>query len=1142
MRLAALTLENYGPFRRRELVLDPAPGRINLLVAPNGAGKSVLRRAFGDLLFDIPERSPMSWLYGTQNMRISARLRDRGDEMLLVRRKGRGNTLSDGTAPVPAEEVRRLLGSADRRLFEDLFALDSHLLREGGQELCRSSGRLGAMLLAGSGGLGRVRLLLDRLAAERDAIGRADRRQPTQPLWKARAEAIEAGRALQQAALKPEAFLALEQRAAQAAADLETLRAGRVAAMAELGRLTALRAVRPWLARRDAARAVLAGSDDVPRLEPGFETRWRQALEAHAAAAAAAETAAQQEKTLAEALAGEAADTGLLAAAEAVEAVLQEAVTARNAARDLPDVAEKARQARVEAARLRGELGWDEQVPVPPAPTVRAARERVAGLAGLRGAAETALRESIDAQALLERTRTDLAALPEPEDTAALAALVREIRGAGLAARLETAQRTRREAAAELARALARLPDRVATRPALAATQAPAEAVLAACEAQLTAAEAADRDARRDRDRLAGELADRRTSLATLRREAALPEPGALAAARAARDALWDGIAAGGAGFLSFERALRQADAIADALLSHAGEAARADALEREIGERAARSAAAAAGCAAAAAALTAAREQIAALAVAAGAPGEALPAALREMLARREAAFDRAIELDRATDEEGAAEAALASARHRLGEALGAAGEVPVLLELAEARIAAAREAAAARKTATEDHRKAGHAAAERAAAAGRAQAALADWLAGWQALVAGLARPAGEPPEATAAALALMDELRGHAADAASHGARERSMQAAMEGFSARMAALCARVAPALAALPPQQAAAQLGAMLKAQRAEAARLNALTERHAAAVAKAQELAATAREAADALAALRATLGADSVEAAEAQLRRIAGVAEAEAALAEARRHILDQGGGRPEDELDALAAATTGAADDAELVRLEAGAADLARQLETAAAEARSAAEACDRAGDGDAALAAAAQREAALAALARHAEEALVLHAAASLLQAALEAERTGSGSGIVARIGAVFHDLTGGAYAGVAVEEDGSEQVMVALEADGRATKALGDLSEGSRDQLFLALRLVALQDYAGVNPALPFIADDLLQTFDDQRAVAALRALQDLSARVQVIVLTHHPHVRALAASLPAGTVHVSMLGDLAEAA
>jgi uncharacterized protein YhaN len=90
-------------------------------------------------------------------------------------------------------------------------------------------------------------------------------------------------------------------------------------------------------------------------------------------------------------------------------------------------------------------------------------------------------------------------------------------------------------------------------------------------------------------------------------------------------------------------------------------------------------------------------------------------------------------------------------------------------------------------------------------------------------------------------------------------------------------------------------------------------------------------------------------------------------------------------------------------------------------------------------------------------------------------------------------------------------------------------------AIEALSEGTRDQLYLALRLVALEDFTATAPPLPFIADDILQTFDDSRALAAMRALIGLSRKVQVIVLTHHNHLAELSRALPAGSVFVRSL-------
>ena len=732
-------------------------------------------------------------------------------------------------------------------------------------------------------------------------------------------------------------------------------------------------------------------------------------------------------------------------------------------------------------------------------------------------------------------------ALPDAIDTAPLLALAKDIRAGGdPARRLEKARQNLREAEAALATALATIPDRALSREQLQATRAPAEATLAAREQALADAETTHRDALHEVDRLSRAHAAAATELDALARAASLPEPGALAAARAARDALWEPVRAGGApDWVGFDRAMRHADAVADRLLAQATQVAQADGLRRTVAELARQGEAAQSACTGSAARLQDARAGLATLAEAAGAPGETVPAALRAFLAARGAALDRAVELDRARAEATEVGEALASAAVRLAAALARppADGLAALLEAADARTAGAREADLARRAATAELRRAEQAAAERTEAHERALAALGVWEATWRATASALARPADEPPEATGAALALVDELRDQEATAAREAARIADMRGAIDGFATRIGSLCRRVAPDLGTSVPQEAASRLSAALTAQRAEAAKLQAALEARDRAREAATREAEAAARAADSLAVLRTSLCVADDAAASVQLDRVRRVAEAEATLAEARRHILAQGGGRTEADLEALAAASTPEEDAASIARLEARQAELGPLVEAASADARSAAEARDRAGTGEDAQDAAARREAALAALGRHAEEALVLHAAASLLRAGLDAERAASGSRTVARVGAVFAALTDGAHPGVAVEDDGADQVLVALEADGRGRKQVAELSEGTRDQLFLALRIVALEDYVDGNPALPFIADDVLQTFDDARAMAALRALVDLSGHVQVIVLTHHPHVQALARELPAGTVHVVALAE-----
>jgi len=110
------------------------------------------------------------------------------------------------------------------------------------------------------------------------------------------------------------------------------------------------------------------------------------------------------------------------------------------------------------------------------------------------------------------------------------------------------------------------------------------------------------------------------------------------------------------------------------------------------------------------------------------------------------------------------------------------------------------------------------------------------------------------------------------------------------------------------------------------------------------------------------------------------------------------------------------------------------------------------------------------------------------------------------------------GKVFSEMTRGRFDRLTV--DFNEQdipVLMGRRMNG-TTVAVDGMSEGTRDQLYLSLRLAALDRHLENHQPMPLILDDLLMTFDNPRAGAILSQLAALSKRTQVFLFTHHEHL------------------------
>ena len=103
-------------------------------------------------------------------------------------------------------------------------------------------------------------------------------------------------------------------------------------------------------------------------------------------------------------------------------------------------------------------------------------------------------------------------------------------------------------------------------------------------------------------------------------------------------------------------------------------------------------------------------------------------------------------------------------------------------------------------------------------------------------------------------------------------------------------------------------------------------------------------------------------------------------------------------------------------------------------------------------------------------------------------------------------------------------------------MVGLRPSGESVGVEG-MSDGTRDQLYLALRLATLEKHLAANEPMPFILDDILINFDDARSKATLEVLAKLSAQTQVIFFTHHTHLIEIAeGAVDPGILQIHSIG------
>ncbi len=1149
MRFLRLDLRAFGPFADPPpLDLSGGDRGLHLILGPNEAGKSTTLRAIRHLLFGFPARTSDDHLTPYEKLRISAILRDeRGEEVGFTRRKKIADSLwtfADDELIEP-DALRPWLGALDESRFAELFSMDHDELVAGGRAIVEGKGSLGTILFAAGSGLARVDEVRKALDAEVEALFKPAGKLPTINL--ALAELKTAQIKVADQIVATESWVALDRelaegRASKAAVDAEVRRA-----VEDRRRLERARDALPVIAGLGRARDRLAEIGPAPALAEGFADRRRESTLARQLALKAIEDA--DESLGAEALARDALGPPdpALDEAETIGRALLDVVLYRQALRARPVDQSRLAQAEARALALLGELrpdGPDADAP-PPGRVATPLAERIQGLADERNALDERRSAAM----------AELSGLAGPDEgeppTRPAAAALRAAEALGLAiARakaggdlevllaVDRLELDRLEAAAEVE--LRKLPLWSGTLEALEALAVPLEETLNQFESEIQARSEALGRASAEADRLGAEAAEIALAIARGEESGPVPSEGDLGALRADRDALWRGLRLAWLGGApaddpdrlaeDFESSIRRADDLADRLRREAD----AVALQanrrwkgRELADRIAR---ADAGRDRASTDLDALRDAWRG----AWAPLGIEPRTPREMkdwvktgraplIRQAQALRDRKLDLRRKAE-------TIEAFRSEIGRHLIEAGEPEpgprgTLAATIDLGIAAIERARAGVKL--------------EAARAGlaRAEAARLDWQGRWAGTVGPLGLPGDASPALARGVISRLDEL----ATSTQEVEELRASIADHARLEARFEAEVGELARRLGVEAPGEDAEAAARRLD----EALKRAVVAETRREEIAKRQALEAKRREgSAEALGRADAALAALAIEAG---CEEPGGLIEAERrseAVAELRREARGL-----EDQLATLAGPVgvdrlVEESEGMDPAGLEARIAEISARIEPLEAESGRLGEANGGLAeqllqmDGGPGAAEARQIvEEKAARLALDVERYARLRLAAAVLREAVERHRKEHQGPVLERAGALFAALTAGSFAGLAVgADDKGQPTLLGLRAGGSTTIGVEGMSEGTADQLYLALRLASLMAHLDHHEPMPLVLDDLLVNFDDARAVAALKALADLSRRTQVLFFTHHAHLADLARrALPEGVLFVHHL-------
>ncbi|PRD40615.1 hypothetical protein C5748_25960 [Phyllobacterium phragmitis] len=1155
MRLRRLDLTRYGKFTDHSIDFGQVTGGtpdFHIIYGLNEAGKSTIFAAFLDLLFGIPERSGYNFLHPYNAMKIGARLEFDGAEHELIRLKQRsGSLVDDRGQPVNEAMLAGALGGIGRDAYRTMFSLDDQSLKDGGNAIIQSKGELGELLFSASSGLAGLSKSL--VAATEDAGAIYKKRSSSTKM-------AELKRTLE--ALKNErntidtfatAYAALTNSFQQANASYGATTSELAEAKArhqELARILGALPLATELARLTSDPAILG---DLPRPPAEWFLLLPQLSRDETRLQALLESADRNIQQLASEIDEINVDEKALAIAAHIEMLDNGRARYRAAENDLP----KRKLAFAEQdgmlSRLLADLEQSghahPEALLLPASSTGIIRDLIEKRSGIDAELAAAERE-------LKRTRETLGRLREegaaefdsgmtigPESLARIEAALARLTGSDLSSRLAVEERACAQLQRGFENQLALLAPWSGDASDLRALKSVEGRQIETWRTQAAAIEKRVADHQSKHRDLVTEQTLAKARTAAFAASGAIDD-GEAHSLRAERDAAWQAHLStlNRATAELFEERMRRDDTVTADRLSRAQELAElrqlmqatvttAAAIERQQ------------------ALLDEARTEYACLSEkigallpdALGAGPDALEclAALESWTSRRSDTLCAWDDLQKAEDEIEQIKSQLERHGAELVSALRDAGAEAVdHLPIGELARAAGDFLThiKTRKAAKASHEKAlidlARDLAERERDHEDAKAAADAWHQAWgQALAKTWFVDKAGSVAAVREILAVLATLPGILKERQDMAQRVAAMERDQAEFRAEMTAILGELdgitriddtLDAANALVDRHNAALRNQQIRADKQ--ADLERLIDNRQKLM---EDLAVHNAQKAE----LTGYFGTDTLAAVSAFLEQAKERERVEKRIAELRDQIAQGLRTASHEEAQRLLLEIDVADVERSAMELSVKIDDLTERAKLLYAEMTRAKDRLDAVGGDDAVARIEAKRRTIFLEIEDHAVRYLTLRAGTLAAEQALHIYREKHRSSMMNRASEAFRLITGGNYSGLATQPDKDKEILIGVARDG-GSKLADTMSTGTQFQLYLALRLAGYEEFAAVRPAVPFIADDIMESFDNPRSEEVFRLLGEMSRVGQVIYLTHHWHLCEIAkAVVPDVSIH-----------